>query len=574
MMAMNSTSTLLMTPQRFSVLTTLCIALSACMSAPPLPPPAPVQTAPARPMPADTLLGLLQAEQLIDAHQPQAALPIYEREAMRTRDPHILERATRLAIVCRQDASAQKLAQTWLQSVPGNLQAESSLAGALWRQGQFEAAGNYLLHILQAAPDTGFEDLTLYPEQPQAQEQARLLATLDRLIQALPDNPQPRYARAFWLAHHGDIKRAHQDCERTIGDHPDFLPAYLLDARLLEGENRLTEALDTLQQAVKEHPDAYLARQTIAALQLRLGHPLEAELSYLQLAQDVPADGDFWLAHALLALQNQHEASARSSLQRLISLGEHLNDANYYLGQIDSKNHPQRALQHFDAVEPGADYVPAQQAAANLRVRLGRQEEALQHLRDAAIAHPEFASDAAVMMSDIFSLQARYREAAATLDARLAHDPHNADLLYNRAMIAVELNDMALFEQDIRAVLVQNPENPVALNAFGYTLAEKSIRLDEARTYIEHALRISPNDPAIIDSLGWVKYRQGHIEQALSDIQKAWDMSHDDEIGAHLGELLWHQGHRNAARKIWQQSLQQAPDSHFVLDVEKRLGAE
>ncbi len=525
-------------------------------------------------MPSATLLDLLQAEKLIDAHQDADALPIYERQALQTHDPNILERATSLAIITHHDRRTQTLAQIWLQVRPTSLKAESALAGALWRQGHYETAGHDLLDILHRAPDTSFEDLVLSQQGRDDQERQRLLATLNQLIAALPGNAQALYARAFWYAHRGDLLRAQTDCERIMAEKPDFLAAYLLDARLLEMQGHLVAAVATLQRAVKEHPDAYIARQSIAALQLRLGRPLAAEEDYLQLAQDVPADGDFWLAHALLAFQNHHDARAHASLEHLLSLGEHLNDAHFYLGQLDIQSHRDaQALQHLDAVGIGPDYVAAQQSATDLRVKMGQSAQALQHLKDAAAAHPEFASDAAVMSSDILSTEGHYAEAAHLLDLRLRDDPKNPDLLYSRSMLAVELDDLPLFERDIRAVLAQNPDNPIALNALGYTLAEKTNRLDEARGYIEHALRLTPNDAAIIDSLGWVEFRQGHMQQAIAHIQKAWDMSHDDEIGAHLGELLWRQGHTTAARAIWQQSLRSAPGSRFVLDTEKRLGA-
>ncbi len=573
-MAAHEKSTI-MVKWRLGCIAALFIGLSGCVTrpSPPVAALAPVALPP-RPMPATTLLDLLQAEQLIDAHQAAAALPIYERQAIQTRDPHILERATSLAIVTHHDRRTQTLAQLWLQVDPSSLKAESALAGALWRQGHYEAAGHDLQDILQRAPNTSFEDLVLSQPGQDDQDRQRLLATLNHLVEALPDNPQALYARAFWYAHRGDLQRAQADCERIMGEDPGFLAAYLLDARLLEMQGHLAAAVSTLQSAVKEHPDAYVARQSIAALQLRLGHPLAAEQDYLQLAEDVPADGDFWLAHALLAFQNHHDASARASLERLLSLGEHLNDAHFYLGQLDTHDHHDAAaLQHFEAVGIGPDYVAAQQSATDLRVKMGQSAQALQHLQEAATAHPEFASDAAVMSSDILSTEGHYAEAAHLLDLRLHDDPHNPDLLYSRGMLAVELDDLPLFERDIRAVLAQNPDNPIALNALGYTLAEKTNRLDEARGYIEHALRLTPDDAAIIDSLGWVEFRQGHLQQAIAQIQKAWDMSHDDEIGAHLGELLWRQGNVSAARAIWQQSLRSAPGSRFVLETEKRLGA-
>ena len=149
--------------------------------------------------------------------------------------------------------------------------------------------------------------------------------------------------------------------------------------------------------------------------------------------------------------------------------------------------------------------------------------------------------------------------------------PGHSDLLYARALMAEEIDRIDLLESDLKAILSQEPDNAMALNALGYTLADRNFRIDEALEYIQRALEIRPDDPAIIDSMGWVQFRLGNYEQAEMYLRKAYRLLEDAEIGGHLVELFWAQGDYQEARDMMQKVLKQFPDEEYLLELKSKL---
>jgi Flp pilus assembly protein TadD len=146
----------------------------------------------------------------------------------------------------------------------------------------------------------------------------------------------------------------------------------------------------------------------------------------------------------------------------------------------------------------------------------------------------------------------RWREAADVLAAASQRFADDTDLIYEQAMVEEKLDHMAEMERLLRRVIALKPDHPHAHNALGYSLADRGLRLPEARDLIAHALELSPGDPFITDSLGWVEFRLGHVDEALRLLRQAYAARPDTEIAAHLGEVLWAAGQQDEARKVWQ----------------------
>ena len=163
-----------------------------------------------------------------------------------------------------------------------------------------------------------------------------------------------------------------------------------------------------------------------------------------------------------------------------------------------------------------------------------------------------------------------YKEAFELYGEALQTSPDNADLLYAHSLAAERLGKLEIAERDMRSILESDPDDVRTLNALGYTLADRTNRYEEALVYINRAYAQQPDDPAIIDSLGWVHYRLGNLDEARRHLQRAWDITRDSEIGAHLGEVMWAQGDHEAARAIWETSRQSSPDNPMLLEVINR----
>ena len=162
------------------------------------------------------------------------------------------------------------------------------------------------------------------------------------------------------------------------------------------------------------------------------------------------------------------------------------------------------------------------------------------------------------------------REAYDLYAEALQASPDNADLLYAHSLAAERLGKLDIAERNMRQILENDPDNVRTLNALGYTLADRTTRYEEALGYISRAYAQKPDDPAIIDSLGWVHFRLGNYDEARRHLQRAWDMTQDGEIGAHLGEVMWVQGDHDEARAIWEASRKSSPDNPVLLEVINR----
>jgi tetratricopeptide (TPR) repeat protein len=184
---------------------------------------------------------------------------------------------------------------------------------------------------------------------------------------------------------------------------------------------------------------------------------------------------------------------------------------------------------------------------------------------------PENAVEIYLIEGQILSDLALHGEAWQLYDQALAVHPDEEDLLYSRALAAEKIDRIDLAEQDMRRILELDPDNVRALNALGYTLADRTDRYEEAFGLIQRAYAIDPDDPAIIDSMGWAHYRLGNLAEARKFLQQAWDMTGDGEIGAHLGEVMWVQGDRDEARRIWAEAKENTPDNPVLRKVLERF---
>ena len=165
----------------------------------------------------------------------------------------------------------------------------------------------------------------------------------------------------------------------------------------------------------------------------------------------------------------------------------------------------------------------------------------------------------------------RYEKAMEVYNTALGIIPENTDLLCARALTAERIGRVDILERDIKTILKTQPDNGHALNALGFTLADQTERYEEAYGYLKRAIEILPDDPAVIDSLGWVNYRLGRFDEAIRLLRKALSRFDDGEIAAHLGEVLWASGAQEDAKKVWEKSLLKFPNDSYLLDVMRRL---
>ena len=176
-----------------------------------------------------------------------------------------------------------------------------------------------------------------------------------------------------------------------------------------------------------------------------------------------------------------------------------------------------------------------------------------------------------LVQAELYNQQKQYENAFNLLTKALAEFPDQKELLYTRALMAERVNKPDVVEADLKKILATDPDNIEALNALGYTLLSKFNRYTEAEKYLQHALKLAPDEAVIIDSYGWLQFKLGNNEKALSYLQKAYEKQQEQEIAAHLAEVLWVLGRKDEAKKLFNKALKDAPNDEYLLDFQRRI---
>ena len=519
----------------------------------------------------DTLYSLLAAELAGQRERYDIALANYMEQAHATGDPAVAERAYRIAEYVGADDAALDAALLWAESAPGNLDAQRIAAIQLARAGRQDEAMRYMERVLKARGDTHFDFLALTAAQTDPETRAGLRQSFERLLERYPDNPQLLFGRAVLLQQDGRNEEALASLEAHPAGSNEVAPL-LLRIRLLASLDREDEALPLLEEGLRRHPDDKRLRLAYARQLLEQEQMEASRAQFAELLRRFPEDDDLRLSLALISLEAGERGEARAHLQKLIERDAHADTAHYHLGQIaEQDGDTAAALEQYAAIGPGDEYLPAQVRRTALLVKAGRDAEARRQLAGARDSQPDVALQLYLIEVESLSGQDRLGDAWALIDEALARYPDDLNLLYTRAMLAEKRGDLSGLERDLRFILELEPDNAMALNALGYTLADRTTRYREALELIEKAYALSPEDPAILDSLGWVSYRLGDLTRAEEFLRQALARMPDHEVAAHLGEVLWAAGKQAEAREVWRKALADTPDSSILRDTLKRL---
>jgi len=244
----------------------------------------------------------------------------------------------------------------------------------------------------------------------------------------------------------------------------------------------------------------------------------------------------------------------------------------YLLGQIaeEQKQWPQ-AIEWYGQIGEGEHALAARLRTASVMAKEGKIDEARAYLEKLAEEHPDQAPQVVVVEAQLLRDANRVRDAYDMLGRALKKDPDQPDLLYDYALTAERLQRYDVLEQNLRRLMEVRPDHAHAYNALGYSLVERNTRLPEAKKLIEHALQLAPDDYFIVDSMGWLLYREGDLKGAVAQLRRAYGGRPDPEIGAHLGEVLWMLGQRDEARQVWQESLKATPDNETLIKTIERF---
>ncbi len=514
---------------------------------------------------ADTLYDLLLGEVAGQRDDVDAALNAYLRQTQQLRDPLLAERAARIAWYSRDSARIRKATLLWVDLAPDDPDANANAVMGLIQAGDIEAAGPMLDKLLaNTQVRIRFSVILQYAQVSDAAVRARLAVFLEEHAKRYPQHAALALARAQLADMRGQSAEALLLVQQSRVIEPDVAEAIELEGRLLaaSGENR--RALKLLARGSKRFPADRDLRLTHLRLLLENNQADRARDELTSMRARWPDDGDLTMSLALVEWETGHADRAKALLVELADTGYREDDAWNYAGRVAmSESKFDEAISYFQNVR-GPQFLTAQIQIAYALQQTNRLPEARRLLTALRAQAPEAATQLSVAESDLLARSGDAAGALALINNELDKSPIDPDLRYARAMAAERVGQLELVESDLRSLLVEHPRNAMVLNALGYTLADRTDRYDEALQLIERALSLSPEDPAILDSMGWVLFRLGRAEEAENYLRRAWALSQDAEIAAHLAEVLWKLGKKHEARALLKRAAAKEPD-HAVL---------
>jgi tetratricopeptide (TPR) repeat protein len=518
---------------------------------------------------ADLFYQLLLGELNASGTEPAAGYSLVLDAARKTNDPALYQRAVELAFQARNGDAALQAARAWKQAFPDSREANRyvlQILVALNRVG--DTAEPLKTELALTDPKDRNAVFAVIPRSYSRVTDKKLAATI--VEQALAEYlSKPDTGAAAWTAvgrmrlasgdSHGALDAAQRgQAVNPRAEGPVLLALELMDPKLPQAEPIVRKYLEG-----KPLPEL---RMGYARALLDAQRYSEASQQLLVVTTEKPDYPEAWLVQGTLQLQDNQDAAAEKSLKRYIELANEqragderkrgLAQAYLSLSRIAEKRKDfPLAGAWLDKIEDPEDLVAAQQRRASILARQGRMDDARKLLRLLPERTPEEARAKLSAEVQLLRDNKKYQAAYDVLAQATAKPPLDADLVYDQAMIAEKMGNLPDMERLLREVIAAKPEYHQAYNALGYSLAERNVRLPEAKELVQKALSYAPDDPFITDSLAWVEFRMGNKGEALRLLDTAYKARPDADIAAHLGEVLWSLGQRERAHAIWKEGL-------------------
>ncbi|MEO0003368.1 MAG: hypothetical protein RLZZ22_1060 [Pseudomonadota bacterium] len=554
-------------------------------------PPAVQPQAPAAPnSPVNSGLGgellyqLLISELQITQGQPGAGFSLTLDAARKSRRPELFQRAIQIALQARSGESALQASRAWTEALPRSADAQRmvlQLVLALDRPADLAPPLRSLLHLLPVAERAPLI-LALPQMLTRLSDKAAALKAVTPLLQEA--GQQPARAMAAWASlgrlqlAAGQKTQALESAQKAmLKDHRSALPAWLGLALIEQGQAG-ADALVLRWLERDNGEDTTRLRLEYTRLLIEQRRPSEARTQLDLLTREQASLAQVWLLDGLLYLQLEQLEPATDSLQRYLTLpaseaGHNgRTQARLLLSQIAEKQgRLEDALAWLDRIEDTETQATVQSRRALLLARAGRLDEARAQLRGLPAENPADERRKLVAEAQLLRELEHYAEALSVYEEATQRFPQDADLAYERAMVAEKAGRTEEMERLLRELIARAPDYGHAYNALGYSLADRDQDLEQARELIRRAVALIPDDPFIQDSLGWVEFRLGNLTEARRVLRMAFERRADPEIAAHLGEVLWTEGEHEAALTVWRQGLRLQADNDTLLRTLQRL---
>lgn len=502
-----------------------------------------------RPFDAETLADLLIGELAVYERDIEGAVKLYSSAAKSTLDAGVAQRAAQLSRYSRDPQKSLSAAELWYQLSPNDPGATENYAelltisekpleaiALLKQQFLFDGGGNFGVlrsgKLNRELAPTMLDELQALNNRPHQNQSLRF--TYAVLLQSMGQQEQA-------LAQVAALRAVTEDSQRLA----------TLESSLLIELNQPKKAAQVLKNALDAAPDSKSLRIEYARTLSNYDMPA-AQQQFATLLKRYPRDITLLMAHALAAIENEARDEATQSLEQLLRMHRNTDFAHYHLGRIAHENQGfDKALEHLQQIKMGPYFSNATQLILDIYRAQDASVSAATYLSALRAQYPEQAVAFWVYEANYFREEDNLTRARSILDRAILALPEAKSLRMERSYTLEKQGEMALAEQDLRWILEREPEHAGALNALGYMLTINSDRFEEALVLIEKAIGLAPKDPAIMDSLGWVYFKLGRIEEAQRELERAYSALPDDEVAAHLIELYWTSDQKKRARKFY-----------------------
>jgi len=491
---------------------------------------------------------ILLGEMNLREGSPTLGFSLLLDAARKTNDVALYSRSLDVALQNRSGDGALAAAWSWTQAYPQDRRANNQLLQILIVLGRIADTEEPLRKEIALAPESERQAIiNVIPRQYARVSDKKQAAQV--VTQALdPYVNQRDTAAAAWSAigrlrlQADDAPGALQAAQQGVKADAKSIPPALLALELMSRGVEAAEPL--LQQSLSQQGTPDLAMSYVRVL-IELQRFELAQTTLEGITQKYPQYADAWLVLGSMQFERGQESLAEQSLNRYVGLAQKQPNANTAKGLLQAQTRRAEMLAKHGKLDE------ARQLIANLPS--SNQEEQ----RNKLLSEAQLLRD--------------HRQWQAAYDLLSKAQSQDDDVLYEQAMLAEKLNQLEEMEQLLRRIIEKSPNYHNAYNALGFAFADRNIRLPEAKQLILKAMALSPDDPFITDSLGWVEFRLGNLTAALLHLQKAYELRQDAEIAAHLGEVLWKLKRPDEARRIWQEGLKLAPDNETLKDTLQRL---
>ncbi len=523
---------------------------------------------------AEFLHKYLAAEIAAQRGEIDFAAGVFFQLAQTTQDARLAERAARAALFGKNQQLAAEATALWLKLDPTSAEAQQTAAQMFIVSGNLVDAKPQLQKLLAKEETRANGFLYLNGLLAKQQDKKAVLKLVEELAQPYPTLAEAQFtlANSAWIA--GDDTKALNALTKA-----DQLKSGWEVAALLRGQVLSTQSLDTTinfyKKFLDQYPEANEVRLSLVRALIAQKRNAEAKVEIKKLSTSAKADGDSLALLGLLSYQAGELDDASGYFQDTLKLPRRDNEQTYiYLGQIASKQKKYaEAEKWFNQVKPGDLYLDAQINHAEMLVQSKNVDAAIDMLDNVQNLDEQQQAEVLRVQASLLSQVKRDQEAYDLLEKAVKNLPVTHGIIYDYAMMAEKIKKYDVSERELRRVMVIKPDFAQAYNALGYSLADRNIRLQEAKALIEKALSYSPNDHFTLDSLGWVEYRLGNLAVAAEHLSRAFNVSNDPEIAAHLGEVLWQQGKKDEAKKLWNEAKKASPDNQPLLDTIKKFNS-